>query len=323
MRPSSRRRCETATAGMRHHRPGRRDRRDAPRRRSTPPTTSARRAAAPRRGRARLHRGRLHQQHRDRAAGVAARPGPHGRPAGRGLRAERPLPGDLRDHPAGGLPRDGARTRPAPWPSRPTAPDRGRSSDEHGDDHDRTCAVVEPRRHRSRCTATSPPGREDALMAAYAERLRRAAHQGGRPELQQAGVPEQRRHRAAGHAARARQPAAASDLLACGLTDHYRQIFELTRLDEAIAHPPDRGRGALRAARPEQEAPMSGPTDPTKDPAGAGGCPRRRLLGEARLRARARRGARTGPQPQRRGPAAWSGRCRASARSGRRRTGSS
>src|ERR1700726_3548104 len=28
-------------------------------------------------------------------------------------------------------------------------------------------------------------------------------------------------------------------LLACGLTDHYRQIFELTRLDEAISIYPD------------------------------------------------------------------------------------
>ncbi len=30
-------------------------------------------------------------------------------------------------------------------------------------------------------------------------------------------------------------------LLACGLNDHYRQIFELTRLDEAISIYPDEG----------------------------------------------------------------------------------
>ena len=35
-------------------------------------------------------------------------------------------------------------------------------------------------------------------------------------------------------------------LLACGLNDHYRQIFELTRLDEAIAIYDERGRGARR-----------------------------------------------------------------------------
>jgi anti-sigma B factor antagonist len=38
-------------------------------------------------------------------------------------------------------------------------------------------------------------------------------------------------------------------LLACGLTDHYRQIFELTRLDEAIAiHPTETEALAAAAA---------------------------------------------------------------------------
>ncbi len=36
-------------------------------------------------------------------------------------------------------------------------------------------------------------------------------------------------------------------LLACGLNDHYRQIFELTRLDEAIAIHTNEA-GALQAA---------------------------------------------------------------------------
>ena len=40
-------------------------------------------------------------------------------------------------------------------------------------------------------------------------------------------------------------------LLAFGLNDHYRQIFELTRLDEAIGIYDDRGRGAGRGCRPE------------------------------------------------------------------------
>ena len=35
-------------------------------------------------------------------------------------------------------------------------------------------------------------------------------------------------------------------MLAYGLSDHYRQIFELTRLDEAICDPRDRGRGSGR-----------------------------------------------------------------------------
>jgi anti-sigma B factor antagonist len=35
-------------------------------------------------------------------------------------------------------------------------------------------------------------------------------------------------------------------LLAIGLNDHYQQIFELTRLDEAILSYPDRGRRAQR-----------------------------------------------------------------------------
>jgi len=39
----------------------------------------------------------------------------------------------------------------------------------------------------------------------------------------------------------------AQDLLAYGLSDHYRQIFELTRLDEAIGIHDDEG-AALRAA---------------------------------------------------------------------------
>ena len=43
-------------------------------------------------------------------------------------------------------------------------------------------------------------------------------------------------------AQRARQ-----QMLAYGLSDHYRQIFELTRLDEAIAIHDDEG-GALAAA---------------------------------------------------------------------------
>ena len=40
---------------------------------------------------------------------------------------------------------------------------------------------------------------------------------------------------------------AGRDMLAFGLSDHYRQIFELTRLDEAIAIHDDEG-GALAAA---------------------------------------------------------------------------
>ena len=36
-------------------------------------------------------------------------------------------------------------------------------------------------------------------------------------------------------------------MLACGLTDHYRQIFELTRLDEAISIHDDEA-AALAAA---------------------------------------------------------------------------
>ena len=42
-------------------------------------------------------------------------------------------------------------------------------------------------------------------------------------------------------------------MLAFGLTEHYRQIFELTRLDEAIAHPRRRGRGARRGRRLTQK----------------------------------------------------------------------
>ena len=38
-------------------------------------------------------------------------------------------------------------------------------------------------------------------------------------------------------------------LLAFGLTEHYRQIFELTRLDEAIGIHDERGRGARRGRR--------------------------------------------------------------------------
>jgi anti-sigma B factor antagonist len=38
------------------------------------------------------------------------------------------------------------------------------------------------------------------------------------------------------------------NLLACGLTEHYRQIFELTRLDEAIGIYDDED-NALAAAR--------------------------------------------------------------------------
>ena len=37
-------------------------------------------------------------------------------------------------------------------------------------------------------------------------------------------------------------------LLAYGLSEHYRQIFELTRLDEAIAHPRRPRTTALAAA---------------------------------------------------------------------------
>ena len=47
-------------------------------------------------------------------------------------------------------------------------------------------------------------------------------------------VHEQWRHRPARHAARARATASTQRLLAYGLSDHYRQIFELTRLDEAV-----------------------------------------------------------------------------------------
>ena len=71
---------------------------------------------------------------------------------------------------------------------------------------------------------------EDALMDAYPR-----TGDGGerRPQLRRPRVHEQRRHRPPRHTARP-GPAPGQRLLAFGLTEHYRQIFELTRLDEAI-----------------------------------------------------------------------------------------
>jgi anti-sigma B factor antagonist len=43
-------------------------------------------------------------------------------------------------------------------------------------------------------------------------------------------------------------------LLACGLSDHYRHIFELTRLDEAISVHPDEASALAAAAAPAPQA---------------------------------------------------------------------
>ena len=43
-------------------------------------------------------------------------------------------------------------------------------------------------------------------------------------------------------------------LLACGLDDHYRHIFELTRLNEAISLHPDEASAVAAAASPAAEA---------------------------------------------------------------------
>ena len=72
---------------------------------------------------------------------------------------------------------------------------------------------------------------EDVLMDAYDGA---GDARGDRPQLHRARLHEQRWHRPAGDAAGARQPAVASGCWPSGSRDHYRQIFELTRLDEAI-----------------------------------------------------------------------------------------
>ena len=73
---------------------------------------------------------------------------------------------------------------------------------------------------------------EDVLMDAYAARAGRACKaivlNFSRPRLH-----EQWRHRAARHAAH-RAQRQHQRVLAYGLSDHYRQIFELTRLNEAV-----------------------------------------------------------------------------------------
>jgi anti-anti-sigma factor len=121
---------------------------------------------------------------------------------------------------------------PTSWRSTPTrtAPCAARK----GAGMPEATATFEVRRHgpaaivdiRGDVTAGSE-GRAD-------ERLRGdRRRQGGGPELQRPRVHEQWRHRPAGDAAGARQPAL-QRLLAYGLSDHYAQIFELTRLDEAV-----------------------------------------------------------------------------------------
>ena len=108
-------------------------------------------------------------------------------------------------------------------------------------------------------------------MAAYAQAPSGA--RADRPQLQRPRLHEQWRHRPAGDAA-GPGARAGQQLLAFGLTDHYRQILALTRLDEAIAHLRQRagrarGRGAdrltptthLRHPRPARAEPL-----PTRRP---------------------------------------------------------
>ena len=87
---------------------------------------------------------------------------------------------------------------------------------------------------------------EDALMDAYG----RAADAGARAVLLDFSRLEYMNSGGIGllvtllvRANRAKQR-----LLACGLNDHYRQIFELTRLDEAITIYPDEAEALAAAA---------------------------------------------------------------------------
>ena len=107
---------------------------------------------------------------------------------------------------------------------------------------------------------------------------RRRRRAGDHPRFRRPRLHEQRWHRPAGHAPRPR-PARGQRLLAVGLNEHYRQIFSLTRLDEAIGIHDTRGRprGGRRPAgrRPEDDPPMTAHRNPASPRPGRLGPPRR------------------------------------------------
>ncbi len=103
-------------------------------------------------------------------------------------------------------------------------------------------------------------------------------------------------------------------VLAYGLSEHYRQIFELTRLDEAIGIHDTEDEALAAAGGPE------GNHERQTNPATSSRRARRHELGEVGLAAERRRRARGRRQHQRRGPAPDLARSRASGRCGRRPT---
>ena len=95
--------------------------------------------------------------------------------------------------------------------------------------------ITDVRELSSRASVIDLKGDVTASPEALADAYTRArqVHPDHRPQLQRPGVHEQRRDRMLVtllvRANRQRQR-----LVAFGLNEHYRQIFELTRLDEAI-----------------------------------------------------------------------------------------
>ena len=85
-------------------------------------------------------------------------------------------------------------------------------------------------------------------------------------------------------------------VLAYGLSDHYRQIFELTRLDEAVGIHDTRRRRAGRAGAPEDHERQTSETPAAEDRRA-----RDAQLGQGRLPPQRLRGARGRRQHQRRG----------------------